>query len=311
MNESTASSWTRAAVSSADPGRDDDVRAALVVLGRVVVPLGVRDDLADDGRERRGPDVAEHAALDLGAGDELLHEHLLVVAPGERDGGLELGLVVRLRDPDRRAEPRRLDEDGVAERVLDVVAEPQRHVARDRDAAVAQHRLEQVLVHAERRGGDARRRRRGRRRARAGPGRCRPRRTGPCSTGRTTSTAPSASAGFESASTGSVSAIPPCNRLSLGASSAQRPSRPIAIVVVSYRSGSSAASTERADASEISCSLERPPATTATRNAASAHSSRAAARSGRRRSRPSCPARRRCRPRDPVRARGRRGCRPR
>ena len=57
---------------------------------------------------------------------------------------------------------------------------------------------------------------------------------GPCSTGRTTSTAPSASAGFESASTGSVSAdAAPCNKLLLGPSSAQRPSRPIAIVVVS------------------------------------------------------------------------------
>ena len=76
------------------------------------------------------------------------------MAPRERDGGFELGLVVRLRDPDRGAEPRRLDEDGVAERVLDLVAEPQRHVARNRDAAVAQHGLEEVLVHAERGGGD-------------------------------------------------------------------------------------------------------------------------------------------------------------
>ncbi len=115
----------------------------------------MRDDLADDRRERSRTDVAEHAALDLGAGDELLDEHLLVVSARERDGGRELRLVVRLRDPDRRAEPRGLDEDGVAERVLHLVAEPQRHVARDRDAAVAQHRLEQVLVHAERRGGDA------------------------------------------------------------------------------------------------------------------------------------------------------------
>ena len=48
-----------------------------------------------------------------------------------------------------------LTKTGIAERVLDLVAEPQRRVAGDRDAAVAQHRLEEVLVHAERRGGDA------------------------------------------------------------------------------------------------------------------------------------------------------------
>ena len=90
-----------------DPGRDDDVRAVGVVLRGVVVPLGVRDDLADDGGERRRVDVAEHAALDFGALQQLLDEHLLVVAPRERDRGLELRLVVRLRDPDRdcRAAP--------------------------------------------------------------------------------------------------------------------------------------------------------------------------------------------------------------
>jgi hypothetical protein len=62
---------------------------------------------------------------------------------------------VRLRDPHRRAEAGGLDEDGGAERVLELVVQAQRHVAGDRDAAVAQHRLEQVLVHAEGRGGDA------------------------------------------------------------------------------------------------------------------------------------------------------------
>ena len=82
--------------------------------------------------------------------DELLDEHLLVVAARERDRRLELRLVVHLRDADRRAEPRRLHEHGIAERVLDRVAEPDRVVARDGDAAVAQHLLEQVLVHRER-----------------------------------------------------------------------------------------------------------------------------------------------------------------
>jgi hypothetical protein len=48
--------------------------------------------------------VPEHAHLDLDPADELLDEHLLVVLERERDGLLELALVVRLRDPDRRAE---------------------------------------------------------------------------------------------------------------------------------------------------------------------------------------------------------------
>ena len=47
--------------------------------------------------------------------------------------------------------------------------------------------------------------------------------------------------------------------------SAHEPSRPISTVTASYRSGSSSSSTERAEASEISCSLERPPMSTATR----------------------------------------------
>ena len=127
----------------------------VVVLGRVVVPLAVRDDLADDGGERRRPEVAEHAALDLGSGDELLDEHLLVVPASKRHRRLQLRFVVGLRDPDRRAQPRGLDEDGVAERVLDLVAEAQSRVARDRNPAVAQHGLEEVLVHAERGGRDA------------------------------------------------------------------------------------------------------------------------------------------------------------
>ena len=69
---------------------------------------------------------------------------------GELDRRRELLLVVHLRDADRGAEPRGLDEHGVAERVLDRVAEPDRVVRRDRDAAVAHDLLEQVLVHRER-----------------------------------------------------------------------------------------------------------------------------------------------------------------
>ena len=108
-------------------------------------------DLAGQRGDRRRHAVAEHADLDLGPVDELLDEHLLVVPEGELDGRPELVLVVHLRDADRGAEPRRLDEHGVAERVLDRVAEPDRVVRGHRDAAVAHHLLEQVLVHRERR----------------------------------------------------------------------------------------------------------------------------------------------------------------
>ena len=70
---------------------------------------------------------------------------------GQLDGGPELVLRACLGDPDRRAETSGLDEDGVTERVLRPLALPQRDVAGDRDAAVAHHRLEDVLVHRERR----------------------------------------------------------------------------------------------------------------------------------------------------------------
>jgi hypothetical protein len=113
----------------------------------------VRDDLADDGRDRRA--VAEDPALDLCARYELFDEHLVVVLPRELDGRAELGLVVRLGDADRRAESRRLDEHRVPERVLDLVAGPQRVVTSDDDAALPQHLLREVLVHADGGGSDA------------------------------------------------------------------------------------------------------------------------------------------------------------
>ena len=52
----------------------------------------MRDDLADDGRDRVA--VAEHPALDLDAVDELLDQHLVVVPARERDRGAS-SLVVR------------------------------------------------------------------------------------------------------------------------------------------------------------------------------------------------------------------------
>jgi hypothetical protein len=91
----------------------------------------------------------EHAALDLHPVDELLDEHLLVVTARERDRGGELRVVAHLRDADGRPEPGGLHERRVADRVLDRVADPDRVVARNGNAAVAHHLLEEVLVHRE------------------------------------------------------------------------------------------------------------------------------------------------------------------
>src|SRR5882724_1017389 len=76
--------------------------------------------------------------------------------------------------------------------------------------------------------------------------------------GRTTSTAPRV-AGALAAGTGNVSATEPSPL-----PSSQRPSRPMATVTTSYSTGSRDSSTERAEASEISCSDDRPPARMAT-----------------------------------------------
>src|SRR4051812_31355121 len=78
------------------------------------------------------------------------------MAARECDRRPELGLVVHLRDADGRAEARRLDEYRIPEGVLDRVTLANRVMTCDRDAAVAHHLLEQVLVHRERRARDAR-----------------------------------------------------------------------------------------------------------------------------------------------------------
>jgi hypothetical protein len=50
-----------------------------------------------------GTAVAEDAALDSSAHDELLDEHLLVVLPRELDGGPSSDSSCTFADPDRRA----------------------------------------------------------------------------------------------------------------------------------------------------------------------------------------------------------------
>ncbi len=63
--------------SSPMPGRDDEVHAPRLVLGLVVVPVGVGDDLARQRGLRLG--VAEHRALDLEAVAVRLDDHARVV----------------------------------------------------------------------------------------------------------------------------------------------------------------------------------------------------------------------------------------
>ena len=101
--------------------RDHELHPALVVLRLIVVPLVAEwDDLAGD--DAIGLTIAEHADLDLDPVEKLLDQDLVVVAEGKLDRSLELGLVVRLADPDRGSEPRGLDEAGEAEGVLDRIA---------------------------------------------------------------------------------------------------------------------------------------------------------------------------------------------
>ena len=75
------------------------------------------------------------------------------------------------------------------------------------------------------------------------------------------------------ATTGSVSTLVAGSSPLTGRRAPSARSLSISTTTVSYRSGSSAAITERADAREISCSLERPPARTATRTRALTESS--------------------------------------
>jgi hypothetical protein len=103
-----------------DPGRHDELHAVLVVFRREVVPVALqRHDLADGRRDGIG--VPEHTALDLGTAHELLDENLLVVLECELDRILERAYVADDCDPDARAEPRGLDDNGEAKRVLDPV----------------------------------------------------------------------------------------------------------------------------------------------------------------------------------------------
>ena len=115
--------------------------------------MAERYDLAGQRGDRIA--VPEHADLDLDSVEELLDQDLVVVHEREVDADAELRLRVGLRDTHRRAEPRGFHEDRVPERILDLVAGAKRDTARDANAALPEHALEQILIHAERRGSNA------------------------------------------------------------------------------------------------------------------------------------------------------------
>ena len=89
---------------------------------------------------------------------------------------------------------------------------------------------------------------------------------GPCRIGSADVDAPSAAGEPADGTAGSrPRRRHPARAGTLRGGSAQAPSRPISIIWVSSVPGRAPPATERADASEIACSLERPPARTATR----------------------------------------------
>ena len=94
-------------------GRHRELHAARAVLGLVVVPLGLDQDLAD-GRGLQLA-IAEHAALHLATGHQLLREQLLVVREAELERRVQRVGVRHARDAHAGAEPGRLDEHGIAE----------------------------------------------------------------------------------------------------------------------------------------------------------------------------------------------------
>ena len=117
------------------------------------------------GREASGAVVAEDADLELPAGDALLDEGRGVVSESEVERGRQGAGLLDLGDADARAEVGRLDEErqgqGPADAAEDLagVRPPFRFADGERgddgQPAVAEDRLGQDLVHAQRRAEDA------------------------------------------------------------------------------------------------------------------------------------------------------------
>ena len=234
-------------------------------------------DLAHRRGDRRV--VAEHAALHLAAADEPLDEDLVVVPERERDRGRQLlgrPRPSRCRRSSRAARASRIP--AARARRRSARAAPGRRRRRDARAASAtapsaipasrSTALQTALSIAS-----------------AEPSTPAPTYgtssishspctvpsspNGPCRIGSTTSTssgeaATSSVPSWRAAGTIGLDA-PGSSAAAPAAGSSHRPSRPISIGTTSNRAGSSAATTEAAEAREMSCSDERPPDRTATR----------------------------------------------
>ncbi len=142
-------------------GWDRERHHPVGVLRLVVVELVGRHDLSGYRGARRL--VAEHAALELASLDRGLDDDLAVVTRGELQRRAELAAVVRLGHPDARAEVAGLDEHGVVEAPFDgchalragatVIAKDE--VLRLGQTGGREHRLHELLVHADGAGDDA------------------------------------------------------------------------------------------------------------------------------------------------------------
>src|SRR5439155_4124710 len=120
---------------------------------------GERIDVhADDRKHLRAGSVPEHAAGELGAGEEALDEHGLLVALEEieddRSQRVGVGGEVALRDPLGRALVHRLREERKApaagDEALDVARVPRERPVRRRDAVGPEDLLGARLVEAKR-----------------------------------------------------------------------------------------------------------------------------------------------------------------
>ena len=155
-NESTASCLHPRRDLRRDPGRDDEVHPALVVLRRVVVPVAraatisptTRRDRARGCRARRTRPRRRRRTPRSSTLSSWRRASATAASSSPRRRAPS-----RSRPTSRAARASRTPGSRTGSSGSSPCA--QRDVARDRDPAVAEHRLEEVLVHAERRRRDA------------------------------------------------------------------------------------------------------------------------------------------------------------
>ncbi|MNV47400.1 hypothetical protein D3C71_1392680 [compost metagenome] len=101
-----------------DGSRDQHLRLAVEILGRVIIVFAGRHDFTGNGGLRFV--ISQYADLQLAGVDEFLDNHLGIVAEGGLYSLNETFLVRRFGDADARAQIRGLDEHWIAKLVLDV-----------------------------------------------------------------------------------------------------------------------------------------------------------------------------------------------